>query len=289
MGTLFPVFVVSRRDDADAARARRCSIGVVAAALAGVARGARAHRRRPARGGVSDAHPVLATSRATSRRGKLTTALTAGGMALVVYVFATVLMLAAGLRADAGRDRPARQRRRHPPLGADRGAERRRPRAGRASSRSLPDIATGARRAPARVEGAGRADQPAEARHRQAVQRDDPRRDAGRRRAAAAGRARRGAHVPARHVRGRRRAVDRRPASTARRSARRVRFASRDWTVVGTFDAGRTGVRFGDLGRRRADAAGVPPHRRIRRCCSGSTDADRFDAVKARDREPIRA
>jgi len=29
---------------------------------------------------------------------KLTTALTAGGMALVVYVFATVLMLAAGLR-----------------------------------------------------------------------------------------------------------------------------------------------------------------------------------------------
>ena len=29
---------------------------------------------------------------------KLTTLLTAGGMALVVYVFATVLMLAAGLR-----------------------------------------------------------------------------------------------------------------------------------------------------------------------------------------------
>lgn len=29
---------------------------------------------------------------------KLTTVLTAGGMALVVYVFATVLMLAAGLR-----------------------------------------------------------------------------------------------------------------------------------------------------------------------------------------------
>src|SRR3989442_14941065 len=30
---------------------------------------------------------------------RLTTALTAGGMALVVYVFATVLMLSAGLRA----------------------------------------------------------------------------------------------------------------------------------------------------------------------------------------------
>jgi len=30
---------------------------------------------------------------------RLTTALTAGGMALVVYVFATVLMLAAGLKA----------------------------------------------------------------------------------------------------------------------------------------------------------------------------------------------
>src|SRR3982075_2366339 len=33
---------------------------------------------------------------------RLTTVLTAGGMALVVYVFATVLMLAAGLEATLG-------------------------------------------------------------------------------------------------------------------------------------------------------------------------------------------
>ena len=38
---------------------------------------------------------------------KLTTVLTAGGMALVVYVFATVLMLVGGARGDAGGDRPA--------------------------------------------------------------------------------------------------------------------------------------------------------------------------------------
>ena len=38
---------------------------------------------------------------------RLTTVLTAGGMALVVFVFATVLMLAAGLEEDARR-RPAR-------------------------------------------------------------------------------------------------------------------------------------------------------------------------------------
>ena len=49
---------------------------------------------------------------------------------------------------------------------------------------SLPDIVSRARRSTARVEGAGRAHQPAEARHRQAVERHDSRRHARRRRAA---------------------------------------------------------------------------------------------------------
>ena len=38
---------------------------------------------------------------------QLTTVLTAGGMALVVYVFATVLMLVGRAREDARLDRPA--------------------------------------------------------------------------------------------------------------------------------------------------------------------------------------
>ena len=68
---------------------------------AGVARGAHAHRRRPAGhrlGGTGDtmAIPLSYIARNLFAR-RLTTALTAGGMALVVFVFATVLMLAAGL------------------------------------------------------------------------------------------------------------------------------------------------------------------------------------------------
>ena len=92
---------------------------------------------------------------------RLTTVLTAGGMALVVYVFATVLMLAAGLRADAGGDRPGRQRasciRRAAQTEVQSGIDR----AQAAIVESLPDIATGARRPAAGVEGAGGADQPA--------------------------------------------------------------------------------------------------------------------------------
>ena len=83
---------------ADAGRLRRSLVGVVAALLPGVARGARAHRRRPARRGViaDDGDPALLHRAQPRGARKLTTALTAGGMALVVYVFATVLMLAAG-------------------------------------------------------------------------------------------------------------------------------------------------------------------------------------------------
>ena len=74
---------------------------------------------------------------------RLTTALTAGGMALVVYVFATVLMLAAGLEQTlvaTGQDDNVVVIRR---ARADRSAERRRPRAGGRSSRACRDIAVG--------------------------------------------------------------------------------------------------------------------------------------------------
>src|SRR6185437_855807 len=64
----------------------------------GVAGGAASHRRRPARDRMTMAVPFGYIARNLIAR-RLTTALTAGGMALVVYVFATVLMLAAGLRA----------------------------------------------------------------------------------------------------------------------------------------------------------------------------------------------
>ena len=146
-----------------------------------------------------------------------------------------------GARADAGRDRPGRQRRRHPPRRADRSAERRRPRAG------------GDRREPARHR-----DRRATARKLvskepvvlinlpkrdigQAVERRHPRRHAGRPRAAAAGAAssRGGCSGPARP---RSSPAARSPtASRAPALGETLRFASRDWTVVGVFDAGRTG------------------------------------------------
>ena len=92
-----------------------------------------------------------------------------------------------GPRADARGDGPGRQRRRHP-----RAARRPRCKAAsigrrRRSSRRLPEIAVGGGRPAAGLEGAGRADQPAEARDGQAVERRDPRRDAAGPRAAAAG------------------------------------------------------------------------------------------------------
>jgi ABC-type antimicrobial peptide transport system permease subunit len=61
-----------------------------------MARGARAYRRRPSHGGVMAVPFAYVVRNLVARR--TTTALTAGGMALVVYVFATVLMLVAGLR-----------------------------------------------------------------------------------------------------------------------------------------------------------------------------------------------
>ena len=108
---------------------------------------------------------------------RLTTLLTAGGMALVVYVFATVLMLAAGLRATlvaTGQPDNVVVIRRSAQTEVQSGIDRLQ--AGIVES--LPDIATGSRRDPAGVQGAGGAHQPAQARDRQAVERDDPRRDA---------------------------------------------------------------------------------------------------------------
>src|SRR5512136_1854981 len=74
---------------------------------------------------------------------KLTTALTAGGMALVVYVFATVLMLRAGLEqtlVDTGRDDNVVVIRRSAQSEVQSGIDRRQ--AGIVES--LPDIAVGA-------------------------------------------------------------------------------------------------------------------------------------------------
>ena len=88
--------VGAKRSCAAGGRARRRHRG---GGGSGVARGARADRRRPARDRLS-AHDMAIPLNYIARNlvaRRLTTALTAGGMALVVYVFATVLMLAAGL------------------------------------------------------------------------------------------------------------------------------------------------------------------------------------------------
>ena len=128
---------------------------------------------------------------------RLTTALTAGGMALVVYVFATVLMLAAGLEKTlvaTGQDDNVVVIRRSAQTEVQSGIDRLQ--AGIVES--LPDIAVAADGQRLDLEGAGRPDQPAEARDRQAGERRHPRRDSGGSRAAAPGEARRGADVPAR-------------------------------------------------------------------------------------------
>ena len=126
---------------------------------------------------------------------RLTTALTAGGMALVVYVFATVLMLAAGLEQTlvaTGQDDNVVVIRRSSQTEVQSGIDRLQ--AGIVES--LPEIAVAADGKRLDVEGAGRPDQPAEAHDRQAGERRHPRRDRGGTRVAPAGAARRGADVP---------------------------------------------------------------------------------------------
>jgi len=170
---------------------------------------------------------------------RLTTVLTAGGMALVVYVFATVLMLAAGLEQTlvaTGQDDNVVVIRRASQSEVQSGIDRQQA----AIVETLPDIATGA-------DG------------NRLVSREPvvlislPKRDSAKpsnvviRGVTAAGVALR---PQARIVEGRMFRPGTSEIVTGRAVARgftgaavgeTIRFASRDWTVVGNFDAGRTG------------------------------------------------
>ena len=74
-------------------------MGVLAAILPAIRSASHPHRGWPAPRRVAATHEdPLQLHPATCGHGGLTTALTAGGMALVVFVFAAVLMLDAGLR-----------------------------------------------------------------------------------------------------------------------------------------------------------------------------------------------
>ena len=170
---------------------------------------------------------------------KLTTALTAGGMALVVYVFATVLMLAAGLKetlVSTGQDDNVVVIRRGSQTEVQSGVDR--SQAG--VIESLPEIATG-------EDGRALVSQET------VVLISLPKRETGRpsnviiRGVMPAGVALR---PQVRIVEGRMF----RPGSSEIVAGRAVakgfqgagvgetmRFASRDWTVVGVFDAGRSG------------------------------------------------
>ena len=280
MGTLFPMFFVSEETIAmqvGAALARR------RASRAAFPRGARracasSTACAPSRDGGAMGIPFSYIARNLVAR-RLTTVLTAGGMALVVYVFATVLMLAAGLRETLVATGPARQRRRDPARGADRGAERHRPRCRPRIVESLPDIATGEDgerliskepvvliNLPKRETG-----KPSNV--------VDPRRDAGgpRRCGRRCGSSRAGCSG-----RARRRSIAGRAIADGFRGAgvgETLRFALRDWTVVGVFDAGRTGFDSEIWG----DAEQMLQAFRRRGFSSlifRLADADRFDAVK---------
>ncbi len=170
---------------------------------------------------------------------KLTTALTAGGMALVVYVFATVLMLAAGLKetlVSTGQADNVVVIRRGSQTEVQSGVDR----SQAAVIESLPEIATG-------EDGRALVSQET------VVLISLPKRETGRpsnviiRGVMPAGVALR---PQVRIVEGRMF----RPGSTEIVAGRAVakgfqgagvgetmRFASRDWTVVGVFDAGRSG------------------------------------------------
>lgn len=169
---------------------------------------------------------------------RLTTALTAGGMALVVYVFATVLMLAAGLRATlvaTGEPDNVIVIRRSAQTEVQSGIDRLQ--AGIVES--LPDIATGTDGRPLVSK-------------EPVVLINLPKRDSGKpsnvtvRGVSPAGVALRpaAAIVEGRMFRpGTSEVVAGRSVASGFRGAalgETLRFASRDWTVVGVFDAGRT-------------------------------------------------
>ena len=213
---------------------------------------------------------------------RLTTALTAGGMALVVYVFATVLMLAAGLKetlVTTGQPDNVVVIRRSAQTEVQSGIDRLQ--AGIVES--LPDIVTGpdGRRLMSKEP---------------VVLINLPKRDTGRpsnvtiRGVTPEGIALRpqAVLVEGRMFRpGTSEVVTGRSIANGFRGAaigETVRFASRDWSVVGTFDAGRTAFSSEIWG----DAEQML--QAFRRTGYSSmlfrlNDADRFDAVKRGDRK----
>ena len=240
-GTIFPVFEVTGRRWRCSWRARRRGRAWSAAVAARPARGARAHRRGPEGHRLirdeSDSHrlqpaqPLDAQAHDRAHRGRH------GAGRVRVRGGADA---GCRLAQDAGVDRAARQRRRDPPLGGQRGAERRRARPG------------GARRDPARgrrrcrgercLQGDGGADRPAQARRRQAV------RNVIVRGVSPTGlalrpqvRISRGPHVPpGQHARSSSAGASP-SASRARRSASGCASAGATGPVVGVFDAGGSG------------------------------------------------
>jgi len=208
---------------------------------------------------------------------RLTTILTAGGMALVVYVFATVLMLAAGLEAtlvSTGEEDNVVVIRRGSQTEVQSGIDR----AQAAIVESLPDIAT-------------------DASGTRLVSREPvvlinlPKRDSGKasnvviRGVTAAGRALR-PHVKIVEGRmfrpGTSEVIAGRSIADGFKGAgvgETVRFASRDWEVVGVFDGGRTGFDseiWGDAEQM------LQAFRRVNfsSLLFRLTDVDRFDEVK---------
>jgi putative ABC transport system permease protein len=208
---------------------------------------------------------------------RLTTILTAGGMALVVYVFATVLMLAAGLKqtlVSTGQDDNVVVIRRGSQTEVQSGVDRRQA----SVIESLSDIATD-------DEG------------RRLVSKEPvvlinlPKRSTGK----SANVVIRGVTPTGLELRPQVRIVEGRmfrPGTSEVITGRSIadgfqgaglgetlRFASRDWTVVGVFDAGRTGFDSEIWG----DAEQMLPA--FRRTAFSSVifklvDSDRFDAIK---------
>jgi putative ABC transport system permease protein len=208
---------------------------------------------------------------------RLTTILTAGGMALVVYVFATVLMLAAGLKqtlVSTGQDDNVVAIRRGSQTEVQSGVDRRQA----SVIESLSDIATD-------DEG------------RRLVSKEPvvlinlPKRSTGK----SANVVIRGVTPTGLELRPQVRIVEGRmfrPGTSEVITGRSIadgfqgaglgetlRFASRDWTVVGVFDAGRTGFDSEIWG----DAEQMLPA--FRRTAFSSVifklvDSDRFDAIK---------
>src|SRR5258708_31520973 len=208
---------------------------------------------------------------------RLTTALTAGGMALVVYVFATVLMLSAGLRATlvaTGQDDNVIVIRRGAQTEVQSGIDR--TQAGVVES--LPDVA------------AGQDGRPLVSKE-PVVLINLPKRESGKpSNVVIRGVTPRGFTLrPQVHIvegrmfrPGTAEVIAGASIASGFRGAgpgETLRFASRDWTVVGVFDAGRTGFHSEIWG------GGEQMIQAFRRTGFSAvifklTDGDRFDAVK---------